>query len=65
MDMFAGFAYRKCETNGQWWTNGNNGTHEFAKSNYLPCVSQETLDLDKVGQFQRSFYKFTRSPMHF
>ena len=65
MDMFTGYAYRKCETNGQWWNNSNKGTEEFAKSNYRPCVSQEPPDLEQVGQFQRSFYKVTRSPMQF
>lgn len=38
-----GYSYRKCETNGHWWNNSNAGTHQFTKSNYVPCLSPSTI----------------------
>ncbi|XP_056008301.1 calcitonin gene-related peptide type 1 receptor-like isoform X2 [Ostrea edulis] len=42
-DNPTGFSFRKCEINGLWWNNNNNGTHEFAKTNYLPCLTTDAL----------------------
>lgn len=42
-DNPAGFSYRKCDGNGEWWSRNKNGTHEFTKTDYSPCASLYTL----------------------
>ncbi|XP_061185674.1 calcitonin receptor-like [Saccostrea echinata] len=47
-DNPSGYSYRKCEISGIWWNNSNTGIHEFAKSNYQPCVSQAILEMHDI-----------------